>query len=325
MAGKEGIRQEEKVLEKTRFLHSTCMYINKPTDLSSLHLLKTLISRDGTEKYVWKTYDGHSFETVLVKLEYRRTQNVICVSNQIGCPIGCRFCNSGLSFTRNLRDSEIIQQVTNIIEFKNDQWENGYGNGFEISFMSMGEPLLNWDNIKSSLIHFDRFVSKPTKVTISTVGIVPQIYELGLCSFSFPVDLQISLHSANQQVRNTLIPCYKYSLQDIIDAGEWYSREKGRKVCINYVLLDSINDSQKACQELLDLLNPDYFYVKLSLLNSKGGLYRSANEQSIKLFEYILKTSDFETKCFESRGTDINAGCGQITSRNKRVSENLTF
>ncbi len=281
-------------------------------ETSTISLKKMLTSKDGTQKFIWQTIDGRLFETVLVFLPYRRIHKVICVSSQIGCPLRCSFCATGRNFIRNLSDSEIIHQVTNVLECKNDQWIEEKDSTFEISFMSMGEPFLNWGSIRNSLHFFDQSFGSKIEMTVSTMGIVPRIYELGSESFSCDVDLQISLHAINPKVREYLFPNNIYKVEEIIEAAAWYSEIRGRKVCINYLLLKDINDNERDCESLADILDSRYFYVKLSELNGQGNTYYSTDEKNVKLFESLLHSAGLETKRFKSRGTDINAGCGQL-------------
>jgi len=281
---------------------------------SIISLKKRLISKDGTEKFIWQTFDNHSFETVLVYLQYRRIPRVICVSSQIGCPVKCRFCTTGTSFVRNLTDIEIIQQVTDVLKYKNDEWAKEKCPSFEISFMSMGEPFLNWSNVRNALYFFDHKFGANIEMTISTVGIAPRIYELGSESFSCNVDLQISLHAVNPKVRENLIPNCIYKVEEIIEAAECYSEISRRKVCINYLLLKDINDGKTDCQNLIKILDTKHFYVKLSQLNGQENTYFPADVKSAKMFESLLRSAGFETKMFKSYGTDINAGCGQLPS-----------
>jgi len=280
----------------------------------SLYLHKRLVSKDGTEKYIWATNDKHYFETAFVTLEYREIPRVICVSSQIGCPLGCTFCATGKNFVRNLTDTEITLQVTDLIKHKHEQWICSENPRFEISFMAMGEPLLNWDNVKKGIQFFDQEFGDQIEVTVSTVGIVPQIYQLGMEPFNCKVDLQLSLHSANPIIRQRLIPSQAYTIEEVIRAGEWYSEKTGRKVCINYLLLKGVNDSEAECQRLINLLDPGCFYVKLSRLNAEGNLYHPSEEPVTKNFELLLRKSSFEIKLFKSRGADIGAGCGQLVS-----------
>ena len=288
-------------------------------ETSAIRLKKRLVSKDGTEKFIWQTFDDHLFETVLVFLQYRRIPRVICISSRIGCPVKCRFCATGSSFVRSLTDIEIIQQVTGVLKHKNDEWAKEKHPSFEISFMSMGEPFLNWSNVRNALHFFDHKFGAKLEITISTTGIVPRIYELGSESFSCSVDLQISLHAADSKVRENLIPNCIYKVEEIIEAAEWYSEISRRKVCINYVLLKDINDGKTDCQKLVKILDPKHFYVKLSQLNGQGNAYSPADVKNIKMFESLLHSAGFETKMFKSRGTDINAGCGQLPSSLKKT------
>jgi 23S rRNA (adenine2503-C2)-methyltransferase len=285
------------------------------TTENDLRLKECLESADGTKKYVWETNDGYKFESAYVFLEYRDVPDVICISSQIGCPISCDFCVTGEKFFRNLSKTEIHEQICRIHK---DVFQNRDPTPFEISFMSMGEPLLNYDNVRDTIFNIERNFGTKCRVTISTVGVVPRIYELGKTVFPIEVDLQISLHSANPEVRKKLIPFQKYSINEIIEAGKWYAKTTGKKTCINYVLIEDINDKPEDCQDLIRLLDPKYFYVKLSQLNPGLNSYRqSAN--SVDYFKSSLSKASIETKSFQSRGTDVGAGCGQLSSKENDI------
>jgi 23S rRNA (adenine2503-C2)-methyltransferase len=299
---------------RNRYLISPAQNINRGgiilADLiRELRLWKRLKSIDGTEKFIWQTNDGKYFEAVVVDLEYRNVPRVICVSSQIGCPVRCQFCNTGKYYDRNLSANEIVHQVT--YPQTTSSYQSKQIDRFEVSFMAMGEPLLNWENVKHALDQLSRIYGSRLDVTISTVGIVPKIYELGVCSFAFPVDLQISLHSADENQRTAMIDC-GYRLKEIIDAGVWYSNITGRKVCINYLLMDRFNDSIDDCANLISILDPDHFYVKLSQLNPIGKRVKGASRQVTDYFEHQLQSAGFCTKIFVSKGVDIGAGCGQL-------------
>lgn len=290
------------------------MQLKQPKCLSSLKLIKKLVSKDKTEKYIWETQDKNSIETVFVTLAYRKIPRVVCVSSQIGCPVGCQFCATGRNFVRNLSVSEIADQVFDVLKHRGERTSSEEEFKFEISFMSMGEPLLNLRNVRQAIHKFDQELFGQIEVTVSTVGIVPGIYELGSESFSCNVDLQISLHAANQKNRENLIPKCRFKLNEILEAAEWYSEVNRRKVCINYLLIRDINDSKTDCRNLINILDPKHFYIKLSQLNVQGNQHIPADVKRVKIFENLLHLAGFETKIFKSHGIDINAGCGQLPS-----------
>ncbi len=285
----------------------------------ALKLKNKLLSKDGTKKYIWQTSDGNNFETVVVNLEYRPVNYVICASTQLGCPVGCKFCNTGLSYIRNLTSTEIIEQITNVCEdIPQRPVPSNNHKYFEISFMAMGEPLLNWDNLLGALQFIDHKFNKNVDVTISSIGIIERIYQLTKLKYSFPLDLQISLHAVNNRLRRQIMPfSQKYSISALIDAGEYFSRLKNKKVCINYVLFKGLNDNDYDALKLLEILDKEHFYVKLSSYNcnDKNLFFSPSPEKTFKRFYNILVNGGLETKFFKSRGVDIGGGCGQLSSQ----------
>lgn len=278
-----------------------------------MKLLRTLLSSDGTKKYVWSTKEGYIFETVFVSLDYRRLRNILCIATQIGCPVGCKFCRSGEKYYRNLRVDEIEKQISNTIDDNKDKLKLRNGKQFEVSFMAMGEPLLNWNNLCEALQFLDQHYENTIDVTVSTVGVVPRIYDLANAEYSFPLDLHVSLHAPTDVLRNKLIPINKvYPLQEVIDSAEYYAKAKKRKVCANYVLLHGLNDHKVLARRLANLVDGGNFYVKLSYLNSDSTLFQPASPRRFRNFEKALVAAGIETKRFRSKGRDIFAGCGQL-------------
>ena len=253
------------------------------------------------------------YESALVDLDYRTPNKVICVSSAIGCTIGCKFCKTGQKYHRNLNNREIIEQIENIIQ--HDRLKSASSSKmFEISFMAMGEPLLNYNNLIKTFDWLGKEYGDNLEVTVSTAGLVNKIYELAELNYPFSIDLQISLHSTDQYLRNKLMPGLRDNIKDIINASEYYARKVKRKVCINYLLLNNVNDSEKELRALHKLLNPKYHYVKLSEINSNSSHFSKPPDSKYKIFYNFLLSKNIETKLFKSKGVDIGAGCGQLSA-----------
>lgn len=265
-----------------------------------------LTSKDNTKKALLEFVDGSRIETVFIPDEKR---NTICVSSQVGCAMGCKFCHTGTQgFVRNLTSSEIIAQVI----FWKDQFPIS-----NIVFMGMGEPLLNSENLFESLsILLDKKTHNfsRNKITVSTCGIVEdQLYELA----KFGVKLAVSLHAPNDEIRNSLMPINrKYGIEKILEATKKYHAESNtEKITFEYLLLNKVNDSAENAQQLIKLLRNFPAKVNLIVYNDwpnsifKGTRRENANSFSMNLIKHGLRAV-----IRKSRGDDIFAACGQLKS-----------
>lgn len=277
----------------------------------SLTLVSKEISKlDLTTRYNFKTYDGYNFPCVYIpKVE----RNVVCVSTQIGCSIGCNFCNSGRTkFIRNLTCSEIVEQVLRV--------EKDVGRINSILFMGMGEPLLNYDNLVKSIKIFldtEMFSLSKRRITVSTVGIVPNIYKLA--EENLGVKLAISLHSCDDKIRKQLIKNFKFSIEEILQAGVYYAKQTKTKLTIEYVLIKNINDTQDDAYKLVQLLKKfvgnKKEIVKINLIRYNPTVAQNLfppEEKSVENFKNILVRNKFLTFIRKPHGLDINSACGQL-------------
>ena len=271
--------------------------------LGRLTLATTQLSRDGTEKFLWKLADGEAIESVLIPEGKRRT---LCISSQVGCALGCVFCATGrMGFRRNLRPSEIAGQVRELVL-------RGAGAvPTNIVFMGMGEPLLNWDAVDTALTilnHRDGFGIGARHITVSTVGILPSLAQLAKRPEQFR--LALSLHAPTAQLRHELMPIEKkYALPDVIQALAQFRR----RVTLEYVLIGGKNDSLAQADELAKLARPLGALVNLLPLHPGGApdLTPSARPRMLA-FERRLKRHGVEVVLRRSRGLDISAACGQL-------------
>ncbi|CRK85542.1 Dual-specificity RNA methyltransferase RlmN [Candidatus Providencia siddallii] len=295
--------------------------LKKISEISAPQIFEEHRSLDGTIKWII-AIDKQQIECVYIPEITRAT---LCISSQLGCAIGCKFCfTAKQGFNRNLNVSEIIGQVwqaaKNIYLLKYKPITN-------IVVMGMGEPLLNLNNIVSAIeIMTDDFgfgFSK-RRVILSTVGIVPALDKL---VDMIDVSLAISLHASTDSVRNSIIPINKkYNIKSILHSVNRYliksKANTGGKVTIEYVMLKYINDSIEDAYKLADCLKKTP--SKLNLIpwnNFPGGLYNCSSDSQIKLFADVLKKEGFIVTIRKTRGNDINAACGQLTGKvlNKNI------
>ena len=267
-------------------------------------------SHDGTLKAALRARDGAVIESVMIPEEERTT---LCVSTQVGCPMACSFCATGaLGFTRNLTTAEIVDQVCRMRELVGER---------EISnvvFMGMGEPLLNPQAVVDAcriLIHPKAFALAPRKVTVSTVGVVPQI---GPLLDAVPVNLAVSLHATTDAVRDTLVPLNaKYPIATLLGTlRELESVTPRRPVFFEYTLMKGVNDSLEDARRLPRLLHGIPSKVNLIPMNPHPDApYVPPDESVVDAFVHELASKGFRVTVRRPRGPDIQAACGQLALR----------
>jgi 23S rRNA (adenine2503-C2)-methyltransferase len=270
-------------------------------------------------KAVIELEDGLAVETVLMKHTDRR--NTICVSSQIGCPLGCLFCVTGtMGFKRNLNVSEIVEQVLFFARYLKKSAQGGSASGGKnitnVVFMGMGEPFLNWENVSQAIqiLNDDNcFGIGARKISVSTAGITEGIAKL---IQDFPqINLAISLHAPDDKLRGELMPVNKkYSIAKILEAVDKYIEKTNRKVMFEYVMLKGINDSEEQAKKLARLLKRPLYMVNLIAYNPNGRFEPSPAEK-IKKFKAILEKSGIFTTQRYRFGTDIEAACGQLAGK----------
>ncbi len=271
--------------------------------LTRLDVASHQISEDGTQKFLWRLADQEAVESVLIPSGTRRT---LCISSQAGCALGCVFCATGrMGFRRNLTPAEIAGQVREIV------LRNPADKPTNIVFMGMGEPLLNWPAVSTtlSILNDERgFGIGARHITVSTVGIVPGMEELRQRPEQFR--LAISLHSPHSEERIGLMPIEKkYRLPEVLDAA----RKFGRRVTFEYVLIQGRNDRDADADALARLARPLAAHINLLPLHPGGtpGLVPSSGNR-IRAFADRLRAVGIEAVVRRSRGLDINAACGQL-------------
>ncbi|MBU0636792.1 MAG: 23S rRNA (adenine(2503)-C(2))-methyltransferase RlmN [Patescibacteria group bacterium] len=255
--------------------------------------------------------DGLKIETVL--LSHGVGRNTICLSSQVGCAIGCSFCATGKrGFKRNLTAEEMIEQIilfARLLKKRNQRVNN-------VVFMGMGEPFLNYDNVLKTikiLNNKDYFNIGARHISISTIGIIDGIKKLA--TQSLQINLAISLHAPNNNLRAQIIPINKqYPLDKIINAINYYINKTNRRVMIEYVMIKDFNDSVEQARQLIELLkqiSKPLYFVNLIFCNSITE-FKPSEKDKIKQFREILVKQKIETTLRYSFGQDIQAACGQL-------------
>jgi len=269
---------------------------------------KKVSLKSGTKKYLWELEDGNRIESVFIPEKKRRT---ICISSQVGCSLGCKFCaTANLGFIRNLNSFEIVSQILDIIHDTKDEPTN-------IVVMGMGEPFLNYENvIKSLKILNDRdgFALSHRKITISTAGLVPQIYRY--TREENPFKLAISLNAADNTVRSKIMPVNrKYPLIQLMKTAKKYTEKSGKRISFEYVLLKEINDSPKDAEMLLQLLKGFKCKLNLIVYNDTKSEFHAPPKERIIQFTKIVRKLSVPVILRLSKGDDIEGACGQLAGK----------
>ena len=278
-----------------------------------LEIKEKIVSKfDGTAKYLMATHDGGIIESVAMQYDYGMS---VCISSQIGCRMGCKFCASTLlGLERSLTASEMLSQIYNIQRDMGKRVDN-------IVVMGIGEPFDNYDE----LIKFIRMVTNKDglnisqrNITVSTCGLVDRIYKFADEELS--VTLAISLHASNDEIRRKTMPvANKYSIKEIIDACRYFVDKPGRRVTFEYTMIAGVNDSRECADELSALLKGLLCHVNLIPLNAvKEREHRCAERENIERFKRLLENNGVNSTIRKGMGKDIEAACGQL--RRKYVS-----
>ncbi len=279
---------------------------------SALTLVTEQVSDDGdTVKFLWSLEDGARVETVLMLYPDRAT---VCVSSQAGCAMGCGFCATGQAgFERHLTIGEIVEQVVRSMR-RAGRVDRRVSN---VVFMGMGEPMANEDRVWSAVerLHDDLGLSA-RHITISTVGIVPGIRKLA--TRSLPVNLAVSLHAANDALRDQLVPINRrYPLAEVIDACNAYLAVRNRRVSFEWALIDGVNDRASDARELSVLckrLRPAAHVNLIPLNPTPGYSTRGSSPTRVRAFRDELIALGANTTVRQNRGTEIDAACGQLAA-----------
>ena len=278
--------------------------------LVSLKPLEVQTSKiDGTQKYLFALDDGNVVESVLMKYKHG---NSVCISSQVGCRMGCRFCASAIGgWTRNLSSSEMLDQIYKIQRLSGERVSN-------VVVMGTGEPLDNYDN----LLRFLHMLSDENglnisqrNITVSTCGIVPRMYDLA--QEKLQITLAISLHASTQEKRETLMPiAKKYSIGEVLDACRNYFDQTGRRLTFEYSLVGGKNDSQEDADQLAKLLRGLHCHVNLIPVNPiKERDFVQSDKKVIEKFQNKLEKYQINVTIRREMGRDIDGACGQLRKR----------
>ncbi|MGH9945995.1 MAG: 23S rRNA (adenine(2503)-C(2))-methyltransferase RlmN [Pyrinomonadaceae bacterium] len=293
--------------------------LSESATASVLAVESRYVSEDGTRRFLMKTNDGYPVETVFIPTENRDT---ICFSSQSGCPLKCDFClTSKLGLLRNLTIGEIVEQIIVVL---NDVYGVGVEtpHGTNLVAMGAGEPFLNFENLIAALdLMSDEkgLFIVPNRVTVSTAGIVPKIYEFA--RLERRPNLAISLSAPNDEQRNVLMPINKrWNINELFTAAKEYEKtlKRGERFTFEYVLLGGVNDSDEHARKLAKLLdNYDLKKVKINLIahNAAEGLdYHPPNSATVVRFKSVLESLGVSAYVRTPRGRDIYAACGQLAA-----------
>ena len=268
-------------------------------------------SKDGTIKYLFRLLDGHKIESVLMEYKFGYSA---CISNQIGCKMGCNFCASaGIGFVRSLTPGEIISQVLKITEHSGKKISN-------VVFMGIGEPFDNYDNVIKAihLLNDPKGLNIGARhISVSTCGIVDGIEKFS--NENIQCNLCISLHSSKDEVRSSMMPINnKYSISEVIEACKKYIKKTNRRITFEYALVDGVNDSLEDATHLAGLLKGMLCHVNLIPVNKiKNGKYEKSSVQKMMSFRDLLNSKGIVATIRRELGSDISAACGQLVMDNK--------
>ena len=282
-------------------------------DLHVFKIMRKQESKDGTKKYLFDVLDNNAIESVLMEYKHGKT---ICVSSQVGCKMGCKFCAStGVKFARSLEAGEIVEQLLAIERDENVHISN-------LVFMGIGEPLDNYDNVMKAikLLNNPKGINMGARhISISTSGLVPNIYKLA--DENIQCTLSISLHSSNNEKRSSMMPVNNlYNIQELMKACRYYIEKTNKRISFEYALAKDNNDNLQDAQELVKLLHGMLCHVNLIPINKidNGKYTKSTNENIIRFRDY-LNAHGIVATIRRELGSDIDAACGQL--RKKEVSK----
>ena len=277
--------------------------------IDRLELVLKQESSDGTIKFLFRLADGNLIETVLMTHDYGYS---VCVTTQVGCNMGCQFCASGMKKKlRNLETFEIVLQILMVEELTNLKVSH-------VVVMGIGEPFDNYENVTKFLeiINYPLGLEIGARhITVSTCGLVEKIYEYS--DFPLQVNLAISLHASNNEVRNEIMPINKaYPIEKLIEAIKFYIEKTNRRVTIEYILLRDLNDTYKHANELADLLHGLNVYINLIPYNEvKEKPFKRSTPEAMHAFFDQLKKRRLNVTLRREQGSDIDAACGQLRSK----------
>ena len=278
--------------------------------LDKIEIIKKQSDKD-VSKFLFKLTDGNLIEAVLMNHDYG---NSLCVSSQVGCNMGCKFCESGrLKKVRNLETSEMVLQILMIEKEINTRISH-------VVVMGIGEPFDNFDNLVNfiSIINYQKGINLGSRhITVSTCGIVPKIYEFA--KLPYQVNLAISLHAPTNEIRDKIMPINKvYNLEALMSAIKDYLKVSTRRVTFEYIMLDGVNDSKECANSLANLIRGMNAYVNLIPYNETENIsFKRTEKKKILEFYDILKKEKINVTIRREFGGNIDAACGQLRAKSE--------
>lgn len=281
-------------------------------DIPEIHTVQ--VSRDGTVKFLLLLKDGCLVETVLIPDQDKLTQ---CLSSQVGCRMGCTFCSTGrMGYIRDMRAGEIAGQILAARDYIKNNLPRSRLTNFV--FMGMGDPLLNWGEMRRGLeiMHNPRGLNiSKRRITVSSVGFQGMLLRLGQSGLAMPA---VSLHAPTQELRKSLMPrAARFELPELIKELRQYPLQPRERITIEYLLIDGLNDSLRQARQLVRLLNGLKCKINLIAYNPAGAedIYRAPTSERILTFEKELWSKGLTATLRKSKGADINAACGQLKTK----------
>ena len=278
----------------------------------NLEIIDEQTSTD-VSKYLIKLSDNNLIEAVLINHNYG---NSLCISTQVGCNMGCKFCESGrLKKVRNLESSELVLQILKIEEMIKTRISH-------VVVMGIGEPFDNYDNLIKfiEIVNYNKGINLGSRhITVSTCGIVPKIKEFS--KLPFQVNLAISLHAPNNRIRDKIMNINKaYKIEEVMHAVRDYLKMTNRRVTFEYIMLDGINDTKECALELANLLKGINGYVNLIPYNETENIsFKRSKKEKILAFYDILKKENINVTIRREFGTNIDAACGQLRAKGEVI------
>jgi len=279
-------------------------------EIGTYKIIRKLESKDGTKKFLFDILDGNAIETVLMDYKFGKS---ICVSTQVGCKMGCKFCAStGIEFVRSLSSGEIVEQILAVQREEKVKVSN-------VVFMGIGEPLDNYDNVVKSI----KILNDPKglnigarHISISTSGLVPRIRQLA--DEKLQCTLSISLHATTNEKRDEMMPVNKaYPIEELLDACKYYIEKTGRRISFEYALAKDNNDNLDDAKRLVKLLKGMIAHVNLIPINKiENGKYTKSTNENILKFRDYLNSNGIVATVRRELGSDIDAACGQLRRKN---------
>ncbi len=286
--------------------------------LKPIEIFKVLTSKDGTKKYLLKLYDNNIVECVFLTQDYG---NTICMSTQVGCRMGCKFCASTLNGrVRDLTAGEMLSTIAVVNADNGKRTERNFSN---IVLMGSGEPFDNYDNVVKWL-HLitdeNGFNVSERNISLSTCGLVDKIYDFAKLNYN--ITLCISLHATTDETRKTVMPiANRYSIEEIVKALKVYIKENKRRVIFEYCLIKDVNDSEEDVARLKEISNGLLCHVNVICLNPNGGSLKATTKQEAIDFVAKLNKAGVSATLRRSQGSDIEGACGMLRAKTLKEKE----